>query len=549
MAALDCIVIGYNEPAFEGYESTLRAYGKSSETYRDLRFSFVNIGEKKLTYVDLLNYVFDLALKEKQASQRQEIFKSCDIPNLAAVYLTNFLRKRGLAAKYINLFQYEKEQLIQYLREDPLCIAITTTFYVWDLPVTEMITFIRHYNPKIRIIVGGPLIANYHRSFQGEDLATVLGNIGADIYVIESQGEATLLKIIECLKDKRSLEEVPNLLYFADGKSYKTKTHPEDNSLDENSIDWHLFADDNVGATVQTRTARSCAFKCAFCAYPLRAGKLQLASLKTFEQELDSIRDLARVKNVVFIDDTFNVPLERFKQMCRLMIDKQYNYNWFSYFRCSNSDEEAIQLMAESGCKGVFLGIESGSPRILKNMNKAATIEKYRDGIKLLKQHGILTFGSFIIGFPGETSETVAETVDFIKETRLDYYRALLWYCEPGTPIYNSREKYNILGDAFRWKHDTMTSMEAMGHIERLFLDIDTSLWLPQWSFDFWIIPYFLGRSISFKQFMDFMTFANKLLRIEISDIKDGEREILQCEYIKQMVQMVKNRERTIPVL
>ncbi len=61
--------------------------------------------------------------------------------------------------------------------------------------------------------------------------------------------------------------------------------------------------------------------------------------------------------------------------------------------------------MAQSGCKGVFLGIESGSPHILKLMIKAATIEKYADGMKLLREHDILTFGSFIVGFPGETSD------------------------------------------------------------------------------------------------------------------------------------------------
>ena len=91
---------------------------------------------------------------------------------------------------------------------------------------------------------------------------------------------------------------------------------------------------------------------------------------------------LGNIQNVVFIDDTFNVPLPRFKDICRLMIRKNYRFNWFSYFRCSNSDEEAIDLMARSGCKGVFLGIESGSPHILQAMNKAATIEKYADGIE-----------------------------------------------------------------------------------------------------------------------------------------------------------------------
>ena len=166
--------------------------------------------------------------------------------------------------------------------------------------------------------------------------------------------------------------------------------------------------------------------------------------LHTYGEDSEAYRDLkfsfvnlGGVRNLVFIDDTFNVPFPRFKDICRLMIRKNYHFDWFSYFRCSNSDEEAIELMAESGCKDVFLGIESGSPTILANMNKSATVEKYAKGIEMLRRHDILTFGSFIIGFSGETDETVAETTDFIRATKPDYYRAQMWYCEPGTPMTN----------------------------------------------------------------------------------------------------------------
>src|ERR1043165_8365653 len=120
---LDCVVIGYNGLPFDRYESFLRNYGEDSEAYRDLKFSFVTLGDKKLDYTGLLNY----------ARHTQAEFKSGDIPNLAAVYLTNFLRHRGYSAGYINLFQYEQQKLIEYLAADPLCVAITTTFYVVNL--------------------------------------------------------------------------------------------------------------------------------------------------------------------------------------------------------------------------------------------------------------------------------------------------------------------------------------------------------------------------------------------------------------------------------
>jgi p-methyltransferase len=533
---LDCVVIGYNETPFEEYEGFVRKYGEDSEAYRDLKFSFVEVDGKKLNYVDLLNHIRAGAGGGAAAGDE---FKSCDIPNLAAVYLTHFLKGRGLEARYINLFQFEKEKLLEYLAEDPYCVAITTTFYVVNFPVNEMVSFIKQHNSKVKVVVGGPLISNHVRNYQGEECAAALNDIGADIYVVDGQGELTLSRIVETLKGGGPLGGVPNIIYFEDRQMVKTKVAPENNDLDEHTIDWRSFGHD-LGATLQTRTARSCAFKCSFCNYPTRAGALALTSLEMIEKELDSMAELGYVKNLVFIDDTFNVPFPRFKDICRMMIRKNYQFNWFSYFRCSNSDEEAVELMAESGCKGVFLGIESGSPTILKNMNKAATIEKYAQGIEWLRRHGILTFGSFIIGFPGETDETVQETIDFITSTKPDYYRAQLWYCEHGTPIENQRDTYGIQGEGFVWSHNTMDSLEAMDHIDRIFLSVNDSVWLPQWSFDFWTIPYLLGRGIDLGRFKELMSWAHKMLALEIASVPGGQKSTLQQEYLSNMAKLMR---------
>src|ERR1044071_8668013 len=196
---LDCIVIGYNEVPFNRYEQFLHTYGEDSEAYRDLKFSFVNLDGRKLDYPGLLNHVRALA------GVTGEELKSGDIPNLAAAYLTNFLRR------------------------DPLCVAITTTFYVVNLPVTEMVEFIREHNPKVKIVVGGPLVNNHARNYHGNEFKTVLEDMGADIYVLEGQGELTLARLIECLKNGGNLSDVPNLAYFEDKELHRTKTVAENN--------------------------------------------------------------------------------------------------------------------------------------------------------------------------------------------------------------------------------------------------------------------------------------------------------------------------------
>jgi len=539
---LDCIVVGYNETRFDEYEATLQRYGQDSEAYRDLKFSFVDLGGRKLTYAELLNHVYRESLGP--ATPHCD-FLSGDIPSLAAVYLTSFLRRRGLQASYINLFQNEKGSLAERLARNPRCIAITTTLYVLNEPVVDMVKFIRQHNPDVRIVVGGPLIANHFRRYQGDELATVLDELGADLYVVEGQGELTLARLVECLRDGGDLSAVPNLAYVDERgpvRAGRYRLNPrveENNPLDENVIDWRALADAPLGPTLQTRTARSCAYSCSFCAYPMRAGNLTLAGIDAVGRELDAMAELG-TRNVVFIDDTFNVPLKRFKELCRLMIERRYGFNWFSYFRCSNADEESVELAARSGCRGVFLGIESGSPRILTNMNKAASVEKYVNGMKWLHGHGILTFASFIVGFPGETDETVEETIEFLQRTRPDYYRAQLWYCEPGTPVDAKRQQYGISGQGFSWRHATMESLEAMDHIDRMFLTIDGSTWLPQWSFDFWIIPYMLGRGLGLDQFNVLMRLVHRLLALEIAYVPPDEKRTLQEGYLRQMREHVR---------
>jgi radical SAM PhpK family P-methyltransferase len=548
--APDCIIVGYNEMPFPRFEQAVRRFGVRSAAYRDLQFSFVNIDGEPHTWVDLLNHSERRARLGSGTHNGFADYRCGDIPNLAAVYLTNFLRRRGLTAEYVNLFQFEQDRFRELLQTDPRCVAITTTFYTTNDPATEIVEFVKKHRPGVPVIVGGPLIANHARRYSDAELDFALDGLGADIYVVESQGEYTLYQVIESLRHGNPMTAVPNLILPTHGRFAKeqprddalslvpghsryirTGAVPENNSLDENAIDWSSTLQRSAGATLQTRTARSCAFKCAFCAYPTRAGALTLASLDTIRRELQSMHEYGGIRNLVFVDDTFNVPLPRFKQLCRMLIECGHPFRWYSYFRCNNADEEAIDLMAASGCAGVFLGIESGSQRVLANMSKSVTVEQYRHGIQMLRDHGILTFGSLIAGFPGETQETVDETIEFLHTVGLDYYRIQLWYCEPGTPIDQRRDEFQLQGMGFNWRHRTMDAQEAMSHIDRTFRDVETC-WLPQWSFDFWILPYLAGRRIPMDAFKRYMLLTHRLLKLEFEPVRERNEQKILLEQI-----------------
>jgi len=171
-------------------------------------------------------------------------------------------------------------------------------------------------------------------------------------------------------------------------------------------------------------------------------------------------------------------------------------------------------------------------------MNKRAKVTSYEKGIKAMKERGILTFASLITGYPGETESTIQETLDFIRSNRPDYWRTMLWYCDPLTPVYQKRrEEFRIKGEGFKWEHCTMSSMEASDRINEMFLSVspDESIWLPQYSFDFWIIPYLLGKDISLVAFKQFMHLANQILALEIASVDEGVKAVRQRQLQQRM--------------
>jgi radical SAM PhpK family P-methyltransferase len=280
------------------------------------------------------------------------------------------------------------------------------------------------------------------------------------------------------------------------------------------------------------RTSISCPFSCTFCGFPEHAGPYQTAPIEAVEKELNRVAGIGTVKCLQFIDDTFNVPSKRFKEILRMIINNKYNFQWYSHLRCQYLDEEMIELMKKSGCQGVFLGIESGNQQILKNMNKQVNVEKYLKGIALLKKYDILTHGSFIIGFPGETAQTVKDTFTFIKESGIDFYRAQLWYCDTITPIWKQREKYNIKGSHFEWSHATTDSKQACDTIDDLFLSIEKPIWVPQYNFEFNGIFHLLHRGITLDQVKNFIKSFNNGIKEKLS--YPGPKEV-SLEVIKQL--------------
>jgi radical SAM PhpK family P-methyltransferase len=526
---IDCLLIGHNEPSFLDYEKSVRKMGINSGAYRDLNLNFVQYNYKPYSVPEIFNLFNGIG---NGSEGLYKPFSAVETFSAAIAYLGTFLNRRGYTFDFINSFQDEKEELARKLeQENILTIAITTTLYVVAFPIMEIMDFIKKYNQSAKIIIGGPFIANQIRELDDGDLEYLFESIGADFYVNSAQGEAALVKLINALKNNRSVDQVENI-HYKDGKGYvATPMVREDNMLSQNMVNWDWFSS-RVGEFVNIRTAISCPFNCSFCGLPGRSGKYQFVDAGEIEKELNLLNKIETVKSVQVIDDTFNVPVNRFKEILRMMLKNKYRFQWHSHFRCQFADREMIELMKESGCEGVFLGIESGNNQILKNMNKASTVEKYLHGIELLREYDILTYGSFIIGFPGETEKTASETIQFIKDSGLDFYRAQLWYCEIFTRIWQEREKYNIIGSHFEWSHATMDSKTACDIIDKVFLMVDDPIWVPQHNFECEGLFQLIHRGIPLHQVKNLLKAFNNGIKEKLINPSTQE---MSFDVIKQL--------------
>jgi hypothetical protein len=198
--------------------------------------------------------------------------------------------------------------------------------------------------------------------------------------------------------------------------------------------------------------------------------------LDKVELELNALRKINPHLGLDIIDDTFNIPKARFKDLLRMMIRNDYEFKWYAFYKAQLADRETTRLMKAAGCAQVFVGCESGSQTILDNLVKQSKVEKYYEAFEYLHQYELLSIASFIVGFPGETMETYQETFDFIEDVRPTYFRTRLWWYDRTAPVYHQREKFALTGDGYEWQHYTMDSSQAQKLADNMMLSIKNSI-------------------------------------------------------------------------
>ena len=202
-------------------------------------------------------------------------------------------------------------------------------------------------------------------------------------------------------------------------------------------------------------TNRGCPYSCTYCFEGVVWGKsVRYRSAESIFRELEYLAQ-HRVRNVLFLADLFTYDRDGVLRLCDLILRHGLRIRWTCNSRVDTIDEEMMVRMKQAGCWLIALGLESGSQAILDNVKKDARLEDARRTIQLCHRHGIKTWGYFIIGLPGETHQTVRETIDFAKSLPLDI--ALFHVAMPyaGTEFYFQAVANGWLNTS-QWKHFDM---------------------------------------------------------------------------------------------
>jgi len=417
-------------------------------------------------------------------------------PKLNGIFLYSYLDSHNFNVALINNYASERNRFLSLLNQNPKAVIISTTFVHRKNDLIELVEDIRSLAPDIFVISGGPFIYLSYLILQksGDDIYNTseiqddfvfLGrqNPRIDLLIISPRGEKILAEALKRIKTNKTTKDLPNSAYL-DGGKYCFGPRTDDFEPGEHfNIEWDRLPEDFFSTgVIPMQASTGCPNKCAFCNFTKHPKLISLKQTKELISELEAV-SLRGIEYVWFVDDNFRLGKTDLTKVCNDIIDVNPGIKWMSFIHVESLRNVDLELLYESGCKELRFGLESADPQILKNMNKKVDPLFASKIIKKLLALGINCSCYFLIGFPGETEETVIKTIDYIKSLEHPNLKGMFTWSiypfmlAPLSPIYEyaSRKKYALTGYMNKWTHQTMSSDQARKHVVKAFASLNKS--------------------------------------------------------------------------
>jgi len=333
------------------------------------------------------------------------------------------------------------EQTVAMAKDYELLVLFTSTpgFHV-DVKIAEMM---KDSNTKLKVsFVGPPVTIEPDKTLDSTKAIDFIVRREFD-YQIANFAKGT------------PLEELPGVSYRKNGVNIHNPEGGAIENLDE--LPWvskvykrYLdFRKYNVpfllNPYISFYTTRGCPAMCTFCLWPqTHSGhRWRLRSAVDVANEVRyTLENFPGLKEIFFDDDTFNYQKKRTIELCAEL--KKLNFTWSCTSRVT-TDYETLKAMKEAGCRLLIVGYESGDQQILKNIKKGATIEGAKRFTRDAHSLGLVVHGDFIVGLPGETRETIRNTIDFAKRLDVETIQVSIGHAYPGTEFYDYAKDNNLV--------------------------------------------------------------------------------------------------------
>jgi radical SAM superfamily enzyme YgiQ (UPF0313 family) len=336
-------------------------------------------------------------------------------PHLGLGYLAAIARQEGHTARIFDMRIRKFAEEKQYLREDFNLFGITASSFSFS-EASLIAESVKKRFPEKIVVLGGP-----HVSIGPEDIFL---KSHFDTGVV-GEGEETFRELLAALENGRidELKAIRGLIFVENGKIIRTGFRTLIKNIDKLPLpDFTSLPMENY-SRFPILTSRGCPFQCTYCCSDILWGrKWRFRSPENLVNEIKHALDFYNWNNkhFVIVDDTFNLNPERVEAFCDDLLNERMNINYYIWgFRADRAPIRMLQKMKESGCIGVSIGVESANPEVLKNIRKGESIEQITETVKNLQQTGIYPNCLFMIGNPGDTMETVMQTMRYVKKNRL----------------------------------------------------------------------------------------------------------------------------------
>jgi anaerobic magnesium-protoporphyrin IX monomethyl ester cyclase len=331
--------------------------------------------------------------------------------------------------------------------------------------VDELTQSLKKRLPSSIVVLGGP-----HPSALPEQS---LRESSADFVAI-GEGEETFSELVETLKrGKTDFRAIRGLAFLeASGNYRKNEPRPLIPNLDElpfparDLLNIDLYSPPPtkrvaLGPNTLISTSRGCPHSCGFCgAHLVWTRKVRMRSAVSVVDEIQECVEKYKVTSVNFTDEFFTVNKKRVLAICNLLIERGLTVPWVCMARAERLDDETFRVMKEAGCREISFGIESGNQDILNRICKRLDLDEAFRVVKNAQKAGITTHASYIVGYLGETVDTIKDTIRFAKRLNTDVAAFFIASPLPGTPLYEEALETGCLRADISWKNFSIISNE-----------------------------------------------------------------------------------------